>query len=145
MAAPAYFYMPFFKSIANKEGNIFTDQLKMMLVDASYTPNINTHQYKSSVTGEISGPAYVAGGVVVGSVTSAVSGGVWAFDAVDASWGPNATITDARYGILYYATPGSDAARFLIGYVDFLVDTSCTNSTFTVMFDASGVGAVTAA
>lgn len=144
MAESAHLYPLFFSSLANGEIDLNSNTIKAMLVTDSYTPSA-AHQYKSSVTGEVSGPGYTAGGATVGSITFNVASGVWSFDGADASWGPNATIVDAHYLVLYNATPGSDAARPLIGYVDFDADRSSTNSTFVAVWDPSGIGAITVA
>lgn len=144
--ATAKFYGLFFKSLCNKEIDLDSDTLKLMLTTSSYTPNQDTHQYKSSVTNEVSGTGYTAGGATVGSVSVSYNTGtnVLSFDGADASW-TTATIANARYGVLYDSSPGSDATRPLIGYVDFGGDVSVTAGTLSVVWDAAGIGAVTVA
>lgn len=143
IAVTAKFFGLFFKSLANKEIDLDGDVLKGMLYGSGYTPNQDTHQYKSSVTSEVTGPGYTAGGATVGAITVSYDAGTnkLSFDGVDAAW-VAATLT-ARGMVLYDSTPATDATRPLIGYVDFGADISSTASTFTVSWDAAGIGAVT--
>lgn len=149
MAVTSKFYGLFFKSAMNKEIDLDTDVLKLMLVTSSYTPNQDTHRYKSDVTNEVSGTGYTAGGATVGSVVSSynTTTNVWSFDGADVSW-TTATLNGAnspRYGVLYDSTPSTDATRPLIGWVDFGVDTPVTSGTLSVTWDAAGIGYVTVA
>ncbi|WP_341258198.1 hypothetical protein [Gordonia malaquae] len=137
MAVSAKLYANFHKSIANKEIELDNDTIKVMLCTSAYTPNQGTHQYKSSVTGEVTGTGYTAGGATLASVTASVTGNVFKFDADDVSW-PSSTIT-ARYAVIYDSTPGSDASRPLIGYIDFGADVSTTSGTFQIVWNSSGI------
>ncbi|MGB3706747.1 hypothetical protein [Gordonia sp. (in: high G+C Gram-positive bacteria)] len=137
MAVSAKLYANVHKLIANKEIDLDSDTIKVMLCTASYTPNQGTHQYKSSVTGEATGTGYTAGGATLANVTATVTGNVFKFDADDVSW-PGSTIT-ARYAVIYDSTPGSDASRPLIGYVDFGADVSTTSGAFQIVWNSSGI------
>lgn len=143
MAVTAKLYGLFFKSLCNKEIDIDSDTLKLMLCTSSYTPDQDTHQYKSSVTNEISGTGYTAGGVTVGSMSVSynTSTNVLMIDGADVSW-TSATFT-ARYAVLYDSTPGSDATRPLIGYIDFGADMSPSAGTLAITWNASGIATVT--
>lgn len=146
MAVTAKLYGPFFQSAFNKEVDIDSDQFKLMLCTSAYTPNQDTHRYKSSVTGEVAnGNGYATGGVVVSpmSVTYDAASNTLSFDGLDASW-PASTYT-ARYAVLYDNTPATDATRPLVGYVDFGQDMSPVNGTLGVIWDANGVASVTVA
>lgn len=145
MAVTAKFYGLFWKSLCNKEIDLDSDTIKLMLCSSSYTPDQDTHQYKSDVSDEITGTGYTAGGATVASVVVSYNTGtnVLSFDATDVTW-TTATIT-ARYAILYDATPGSDATRPLIGYIDFGGDVTSTGADFTIVWDAAGIGTVTVA
>lgn len=138
-------YGLFAKSLLNKEVDMDSDTIKAMLCTSAYTPNQDTHQYKSSITNEVTGTGYTAGGLTLAgsAVSYNASTNTLMFDANDASW-PNSTIT-ARYVVLYDATPGSDATRPLIGYVDLESDVSTTNGNFQVTWDAAGIITLTAA
>lgn len=145
MAVTAKFFGKFFVSLCNKEIDLDSDTIKLLLASSSYTPNQDTHQYKSDVSNEVTGPGYSAGGATVASVVVSYNAGtnVLSFDASDVTW-PAASIT-ARYAILYDSTPGSDATRPLIGYIDFGGDVTSTGADFTVVWDSAGIGAVTVA
>lgn len=49
--------------------DLLSDTLKCMLLTSSYTPNLDTHKYKSDLTNEITGTGYTAGGATLGSPT----------------------------------------------------------------------------
>jgi hypothetical protein len=145
MAVSAKFYGLFFSSLASKSINLTSDTIKLMLCSSAYTPNQDTHQYKSDVSNEITGTGYTAGGATVASMAVSYDAGtnVLSFDANDVVWAA-ASIT-ARYGVLYDASPGSDATRPLIGWIDFGGDVTSTGADFTIAWNASGIGAVTVA
>lgn len=145
MAVTALLYGNFLKSLANKEIDLDTDAIKVMLCTSTYVPNQDTHQYKSSVTNEVTGTGYTAGGATLTSVAVTYTAGTntLMFDAADASWAAS-TIT-ARYAVIYDSTPATDATRPLIGYVDFGADVSSTAAAFTITWDAAGIFTITAA
>lgn len=139
MAVTAKLYGKFLTSLGNKEVNLTSDTLKVMLCTSTYTPDQDTHQYKSSVTNEVTGTGYVATGATLGSVVLAYNAGTnkYNLDAADTSW-TTSTIT-ARYAVVYDSTPASDATRPLICYVDFGADVSSTGATFQITWDALGI------
>lgn len=145
MAVTANLYGLFLQSLANKEIDLDTDVIKVMLTTSTYTPNQDTHRYKSSVTNEVSGTGYTAGGATLAStaVTYDTATNTLKFDAADTSWA-SSTIT-ARYAVIYDSSPASDATRPLIGYVDFGADVSSTAAAFTITWDAAGIFTITAA
>ena len=145
MAVTGFWYGNAFKSAFNKEIDLDTDVLKVMLCTSAYTPNQDTHQYKSSITGEVVGTGYTAGGATLTSPTVVYTAGTNTFvlDAADVSW-PTSTIT-ARYAVIYDSSPASDATRPLIAYVDFGADVVSTAGTFSITWDAAGICAVTVA
>jgi hypothetical protein len=143
MAVTAYWYGQAFLSVFNKELDIDTDTIKCMLTTSTYSPNQDTHRYKSSVTNEVSGTGYTAGGVTLTSVVQSYTGAtnVWAFDADDATW-TSASFT-ARYAVVYDSTPATDATRPLLTYVDFGGDQTVNGANFTVQWDPAGIAKVT--
>lgn len=148
MAITAKYYGLFFQSLFNKEIDIDSDTLKLMLCTTSYTPNQDTHRYKSSVTGECSGSGYTAGGATVTGVSVSYDAGtnVLSFSASDVTWSAVTLISGnaPRYAVLYDATPGSDATRPLIGYIDFGgTDYAPNGGNLVVKWDPAGVGGVT--
>lgn len=143
--ATAKFYGKFFSSLANKTVDLDTDVIKLSLHTDSYVPAQDTHQFRSDLTNEVTGTGYTAGGATVTGISVTYDAGtnVLSFDGADVSW-PTSTIT-ARWGVLYDSSPASDATRPLIGYVDFGGNISSTAATFTVVWAATGIGAITVA
>lgn len=145
MAVSAKYFGLFFKSLCNKEIDIDSDTLKVMLCTSAYTPNQDTHQYKSSVTNEVTGVGYTAGGLALSSVVVAYNAGtnVLSIDGLDAVWG-SSSIT-ARYAVVYDSTPATDATRPLICYGDFGADVTSTAANFALVWDTAGIATVTVA
>lgn len=145
MAVTAKLYGLFFKSTFNKEVDIETDTVKFMLTSSTYVPDQDAHQYKSSVTNEVTGTGWAAGGVTVTGMSVAydTATNVLKIDGVDISENP-VTVAAARYGVLYVST-GVDATSPLIGYVDFDGDQSATAGTVAITWNASGIATVTIA
>src|ERR1044072_4700889 len=143
MAVTAFWYGNAFISLANKLIDIDSDTIKTMLTTSSYVPNQDTDDFKNDVTNEVTGTGYTATGTTLTTPVSAYTGGtnVWNFDADDAVWA-SSTIT-ARIAVVYDSTPGTDATRPLISYVDFGGDNSTSSGTFTVQWNASGIVKVT--
>lgn len=145
MAVTAKLYGKALQSVFNKEIDWDTDVIKVMLCTSAYTPDQDTHQYKSSVTNEASGTGYVAGGAILATAAPVYTAGTntLVLDAGDTAW-TGSTIT-ARYAVIYNSSPGTDATRPLIAYVDFGADVSTTAGTFTITWDAAGLVTLTAA
>ena len=139
MAVTAFWYGKAFLSVFNKEVDINSDTIKVMLTTSTYTPNQDTHDYKDDVTNEVSGTGYSAGGVTLTTPVMAYTGGTntWNFDADDAVW-TTATFT-ARNAVMYDSTPGSDATRPLLSYVDFGADQTVAAADFKIIWNASGI------
>jgi hypothetical protein len=141
----AKMYGLFLKSLANKEIDLDTDTLKAMLCTSAYTPDQDTHQYKSSVTNEVTGAGYTATGQALTGVGVTYTAGtnVLMLDATDPAWAAS-TIT-ARYIVFYDSSPATDATRPLIAYDDFVTDQISSNGTFTYQVNAAGIVTITAA
>jgi hypothetical protein len=133
-------------SLFNKEIDYDTDTIKVALVTSSYTPNQDTHDYFDDVvSNEASGTGYTAGGATLASKTITYDGGTnkMTLDAADVSWA--ASSITARYAVVYDASPGTDATRPLLAYVDFGSNQSSSSGTFTVSWSASGIVSFTMA
>lgn len=143
MPVSGKFYGKAFVSAFNKEIDLDTDTIKVMLCTSAYTPDQDAHDYKNDVTNEVTGTGYTAGGATLGSPVVSYTGGTntFAFDGADVSWATS-TIT-ARYAVVYDASPATDATRPLICYVDFGADVSSTAATFQITWDAAGIATVT--
>lgn len=147
MAITAHLYtLALAKLVSATPVNWTADTIQVALVTASYTPAQDVDSFWSTAQPfEITGPGYVAGGVVVGGKSvGAVSptheipllGGnsVWA----------GASFT-CRYAIVYKNT-GSPATSPLLGWVDFGTNETVASGTFTVQWDAiNGILALSAA
>lgn len=70
-----------------------SDTIKVMLTTGDYIPDQDTHQFKSSVTNEVVGDGYTAGGVTLANKTISytASTNTVMLDADDAEW-TNATM-----------------------------------------------------
>lgn len=150
MAVTAYVYGKLFANAFGGETagesvaiDILSDTLKVMLTTSSYSPNQDTHEFKSSVTNEVSGTGYTAAGQALTSVTWAYASRVTTLDADDPTWA-TATIT-ARKAVYYDSTPGSDATRPLLVQVDFGGDVTSTSGNYSIIHDSSGIMTITVA
>jgi hypothetical protein len=140
MSLTPIIYGPFLTSLATAGVNFNVDSFKAMLVGSGYTPNQNTHQYKSSVNFEVSGSGYVAGGM-------GISGVLLTYDSVNKRlqvgasplvWA-NVTIAAIRYCVVYDDTPIADAAKPLICYIDFGTDQAPSDQSFYVTWPTTGM------
>ena len=143
MAVTAKMYGNALLKALNKEVNYITDTIKVMLCTSSYTPNQDTHIYKSSITGEVTGTGYTAGGATLANKTMTYDGATNTIklDANDVVW-ETSTIT-ARYAVIYDAT-GTDSTSVLLGYVDFGEDKISSAGDFKIIWDTAGIFAVVA-
>ena len=116
-----------------------TDTLKIMLVTSTYSPNIDSHTKRSDITNEVSGTGYTAGGATLANkaVTADNTNDRGMFDADDASWA-SSSIT-ARGAVIYKSRGGASSADELLLYIDFGSDITSTASTFSIIFNASGI------
>jgi hypothetical protein len=145
VAVTAKLYGNFVTKLANKEIDLDSDTLKVMLCTSSYTPDQDAHIYKSAVTNEVTGTGYTAGGATLASVTVGYNAATNTFtlDSADPSWA-NSTIT-ARYAVFYDDTPSTSATKPLIAYWDFGADVSSSGGPFTLTIDAAGIATFTVA
>jgi hypothetical protein len=113
---------------------------KVLLVNDSYTPNFDTHDFRNDITNEVSGTGYTAGGAALTSTEVTLASGLLTFDAADLSWA-SSTITSAMAGVLYFNV-GADTTDQLVLLSDFVTAASTTNGTFTIQWSASGIATV---
>lgn len=138
-------YGQFIGKALNKEIDWDSDDIRVMLVSSSYSPNQDTHDYLDDVVGnEVSGTGYTAGGIALTSRTNTYdpASNTVVLDAADVTWA-NSTVT-ARYAVIYNNTGASSSAKPLIAYVDFVSDQSSTAGNFTITWDAAGIVRLTA-
>ena len=127
----------------NKEIDIDGDTIKVMLATDAVAPVQSTWDYKNDVTNEITGTGYTAGGATISSPSIVLNTNVVKIDGADVSW-TSATFT-CRYAYIYDATPGTDATRPLIAYIDFGENISVNAGTFQITFAADGIVTITVA
>ena len=118
--------------------------IKAMLCDANYTPDQDAHEFKSSVTNEVTGTGYTAGGAALTLADPAydAASNETRLDANDISWA-NSTIT-ARYAVIYKDT-GNAATSPLLAWVDFGQLESSSSGSFTIQWATTGILKITAA
>lgn len=116
-----------------------SDTIKMMLCTVLYVPDQATHKFKSSITNEVVGAGYVAGGVTLAGKTLVydVPSKIMILDCNNPLWAV-ATIT-ARYGVIYDDREAAAADKELIGYIDFGTDQSTAGVDFEVEVDPTGL------
>ena len=108
-----------------------TDSFKVMLVTASYSADKDAHLKRSSVTNEISGTGYTAGGVSAAvTVTKDTANDKVTIEFAAVSW-PSSTIT-ARGAVYYKARGGASSADELVAYNDFGSNITTSNGTFSL-------------
>ena len=116
--------------------NTGSDTIKVAMITNSSTPNFETHDHWSDLSGnEVSGTNYSAGGVALASITLANASGTLKFDAADTTWS-TATISSARAAVVYDDTLTNDP---LICLVNFGADYASSAGTFQITWNASGI------
>jgi hypothetical protein len=111
----------------------------LALVEDGYTPAYDTHDFAADLTNEITGGNYAREAITTTELT--VSSGVATLDAADTvydnSGSDDVTITDAMGAVeIFQKTNDADSPVF--GLWDFVSAASCSNSTFTVQWNALG-------
>lgn len=109
--------------------NFATDTFYVMLVTSAYTPNQGTHAYRSSITNEVTGAGYTAGGQVVTATLSKDTTNHANTITLSAVTWPNATITAAK-AVYYKHRGGAATADELIAVDDFGGNIVAAGSTF---------------
>jgi hypothetical protein len=127
----------FLKAVINCE----TDTIKVMLVGAGYTFDIDAHQKRSHVIAhEITGAGYTAGGVALANKTVTIDTDTdkAIFNADDPVI-PNATIPGAVGAVVYKSRGGAASADELICYNQFPEPAFSTNGNFVINIAPIGV------
>ncbi len=132
-------YLTGIKKIMDADIDLTADTIKVAMTTSSYTPNGDSDEFFDDISNEVSGTGYTAGGATLTSKATNIDTGNnrVEFDAADVTWS-TATITDARYAIVYKST-GTDSTSALICAVDFGADKSSSAADFTITWDAEGI------
>lgn len=118
--------------------------VKCMIVTGTYTPNQNTHAFRSDLGAtEVSGTGYTAGGNALATPIVSLDGaGNVAVDFDDpATWVQDAAgFSNGRRTVFYVARGGAASADELIGYSDdFGADAGNVAGDFSVQLSANGL------
>lgn len=141
----AKWYGPAFISAFNKEIDFDSDNIYAMLLDATYTPDQDTHRYLSDVVAhEFADVGYTPNGVVMTGKSVTYTGGTntFALDADDPTWPAVTWATGPRFMVAYDRTPATDATRPLICYWDFGATVPVTSADFVGRVNTAGIANV---
>lgn len=120
--------------------NLTSDTLKIMLVGAAYSLNIDTHQFYSDVSANevASGAGYTTGGATLANKTfSQDNANDLAYaDCDDPTW---AAATFTAYGAIVYKSTGTGSTSPLIAYYDFAGAKTGTGASFIAAVDPTGL------
>jgi lysophospholipase L1-like esterase len=124
---------------AMRKGNLELDAgtFKVALASSSYTPNVDTDQYRSALGTEVTGTNWATGGVAttvtLDQDTTNNRLRVFCTDISVAT----VTLTDAKHAVLYKSLGGAASADPLIGYVTFDTALAPTAGTLAIDFDGT--------
>lgn len=116
-----------------------TDAVKLMLLSASYTPNIDADDFLNDVrTYEVSnGSGYTTNGFTIAGKTNTQDNtndrSIVAADAIS----QGSFTKTFRYAVLYRDTGGADSARRLMFLLDFGAAQTLTSETLAIAWDAT--------
>lgn len=130
------------------DGN--TDTWNIALYGNSGTPDAQvasaSFAYNAGqwVTGnEVTATGWTAGGLALASVTSTFTTNVFTFDAADRAGGATDTITDTRGCLIFDNSIATPVAKQGACFLSFGGLQAVTSGTLTVVFNASGIFALT--
>lgn len=110
-----------------------------LLVNDSYTPAYDTHDFYNDITNEIAnGGGYTTGGETLTSTELTISSGTLVYDAADVSWATS-TIANAMAAVLKFSRGGASSADELILLSDFVTAVNTTAGTLLVAWAAGGI------
>lgn len=108
-----------------------TDTFKVMLVTSSYTEDKAAHSKRSSITNEVTGTGYTAGGAtIVPTITKDTTNHRVTIVFPQITW-PSSTIT-SRKAVYYKSRGGASSADELVAVDDFGSDVTTSAGTFTL-------------
>jgi hypothetical protein len=141
VAVTALIYRQAYVTTFNKEADWDTDTVKTSLHTVTWTPNQDTDKYHSTPTNELAATGnYATGGATVSPlVVSTATTKTYNLDASDAVWANLTMSAASRYAAVYDSTPGTEATRPLLMYVDFGADQTVAGATFTIQWAAGGI------
>lgn len=142
MSYTSQFYGLAVRDIVSGTINLKADTFGAMLT-AGYPFNQDVHHYRSTITGEITGSGYTAGGATITGVTisygTAANEVRWDFD--NPTW--TAGSFSASQLIVFKSRGGTSSADELVLYVEFGSTQTVSGTTFTYQVPATGAGVFT--
>lgn len=127
----SFVYNSFWDDLAKGAIDMDTDTIKVLLTTSSYAEDKDAHLKRSSVTNEVSGTGYTAGGATSTiTVTKNTSTDTVTITFGTVTWA-SSTIT-ARKAVYYKSRGGASSADELIAINDFGSDVSSSGGTFTL-------------
>lgn len=121
---------------------------KIALVNDTYAPNFDTHTAYASLTNEVSGTNWAAGGVLLSAAAAGGTStsptvtisptGTLMYDMTDVAVSAT-TLTSAMAAVIYADALTTPVADALILLIDFVTAFSTSNGTFGIQFAAGGV------
>lgn len=127
----SFVYNSFWDDLAKGAIDMDTDTIKVLLTTSSYAEDKDAHLKRSSVTNEVSGTGYTAGGATSTiTITKNTSTDTVTITFGTVTWA-SSTIT-ARKAVYYKSRGGASSADELIAINDFGSDVSSSGGTFTL-------------
>ena len=129
-----------------------SDTFKAALYDNDITPDqtvasastaYNAGQWTAAGNEVSDGAEWAAGGVALAGVTSAFSSNVYTFDANNTASGTSATLANVYGCLVYDDTIATPVSKQGLCYNYFGGTNSVTDGTFTIIWNASGILALT--
>jgi hypothetical protein len=142
MAATTKWYGLAAKHLANGDVDWDSDTFKVMLTTSGYTPNQDSHEFRSDVSNELAASGnYSAGGeALTGNAKSYDSAtNQERLDADDVVFDDLTPSAAFRYAVIYKSRGGASSADELIAYVDFGANQDPGGSDFQIQWPSTGV------
>jgi hypothetical protein len=125
-------YNSFLNDLAKGNIDLDTDTFKVMLVTSPYTEDKDAHSKRSSITDEVSGTGYTAGGAAVTVTVSAIDTTNDRQEAIFAAVTWAASTITARKAVIYKSRGGASSADELVACIDFGSDVISVAGNLTV-------------
>jgi len=126
----SFIFNSFWDDLSRASINLASDTFKAMLVNSSYVADKDAHLKRSSVTNEVSGTGYTAGGATV-TVTLAKDTTNDRETATFSSPSWTSSTLTVRGAVIYKST-GTAANDPLVCYIDFGATRATSNETLSI-------------